>query len=352
MLGASNVHRWSAPDENESAMKALVAHQFGPVKGLKVEDIASPRPRENEALIEVAAAAINFPDVLVIAGRYQIKPPLPFVPGKELAGTVLEVGPGVHNLKVGDRVMALVEYGAFCQQAIAPADACFKVPPGIPLTHAAGIGIAYQTAYFALHHRGRLEAGETVMITAANGSVGIAAMQLAKAAGANVIGIVNAESKKELLLENGADYALVLEEHSDPDEFRRGVWKLTGSRGADLLIESAGGKIFEMCLRAVGWEGRAIVVGFTTGNIPAIKANYLLVKNIGVLGVQWSDYRDRNPALVARVQDEIFSMFESGALNFQLMGTYSLENYPAAFDALASRRTRGKIILLINPAVN
>jgi NADPH2:quinone reductase len=333
-------------------MKALVAHQFGPVEGLKVEDLASPRPRENEALIEVAAAAINFPDVLVIAGRYQIKPPLPFVPGKELAGTVLEVGPGVHNLKVGDRVMALVEHGAFCQQTIAPADACFEVPAGIPLTHAAGIGIAYQTAHFALHHRGKLEAGETVMVTAANGSVGIAAMQLAKAAGANVIGIVNAESKKELLLENGADYALALEEQSDPDEFRREVWKLTGNRGADLLIESAGGRIFEMCLRTVGWEGRAIVVGFTTGNIPAIKANYLLVKNIGVLGVQWSDYRDRDPALVARVQDEIFSMFEAGALNFQLMGTYSLEDYRAAFDALASRRTRGKIILLINPSVN
>jgi NADPH2:quinone reductase len=333
-------------------MKALVAHQFGPVEGLKVEDLASSRPRENEALIDVAAAAINFPDVLVIAGRYQVKPPLPFVPGKELAGTVLEVGPGVHNLKVGDRVIALVEHGAFCQQTIAPAYACFKVPAGISLTHAAGIGIAYQTAHFALHHRGKLKAGETVMVTAANGSVGIAAMQLAKAAGAKVIGIVNAESKKELLLENGADYGLVLEEHSDPDEFRREVWKLTGSRGADLLIESAGGKIFEMCLRTVGWEGRAIVVGFTTGNIPTVKANYLLVKNIGVLGVQWSDYRDRDPALVARVQDEIFSMFESGALNFQLMGTYSLEDYRAAFDALASRRTRGKIILLINPSVS
>jgi len=252
---------------------------------------------------------------------------------------------------VGDRVMALVEHGAFCQQPIAPAGACFKVPAGIPLTHAAGIGIAYQTAHFALHYRGRLEAGETVMVTAANGSVGIAAMQLAKAAGAKVIGIVNAESKKELLLENGADYALVLEEQSDPDEFRREVWKLTGSLGADLLIESAGGKIFEMCLRTLGWEGRAIVVGFTTGSMPAIKANYLLVKNIGVLGVQWSDYRDRDPALVALVQDEIFSMSESGALNFQLMGTYPLKDYRAAFDALASRRTRGKIILVINPSV-
>lgn len=333
-------------------MKALVAHQFGPVEGLKIEDLASPKPRENEALIEVAAAAINFPDVLVIAGRYQIKPPLPFVPGKELAGTVLEVGSGVRNLKAGDRVMALVEYGAFCQQTIAPADACFKLPDGIPLTHAAGIGVAYQTAHFALHHRGQLKAGETVIVTAANGSVGLAAMQLAKAAGAPVIGIVNARSKKELLLDNGADHALVLTEASDPDEFRREVWKLTDNRGADLLVESAGGRIFEMCLRTVGWEGRAVIVGFTTGTIPAVKTNYLLVKNIGVLGVQWSDYRDRDPALVARVQDEIFAMFESGALKFQLMGTYSLEDYRAAFDALASRQTRGKIILEVGRSRN
>jgi NADPH2:quinone reductase len=333
-------------------MKALVAHQFGPVEGLRVEEFSSPKPSENQVLIDVAAAAINFPDVLVIAGRYQIKPPLPFVPGKELAGTVLDVGPGVRNLKAGDRVMALVEYGAFAQQTIAPADACFKVPDGIPLTHAAGIGVAYQTAHFALHHRGKLKAGETVMVAAANGSVGLAAMQLAKAAGAKVIGIVNADSKKGLLLENGADHALVLHENSDPDEFRQAVWNLTGNGGADLLIDSAGGRIFDMCLRTVGWEGRAIIVGFTTGNIPAIKANYLLVKNIGVLGVQWSDYRDRDPALVARVQDEIFSMFESGALTFQLMGTYSLEEYRAAFESLASRQTRGKIIFQINPSAN
>ncbi len=333
-------------------MKALVAHQFGPVEGLKVEELASPKPGANEVLIEVAAAAINFPDVLVIAGRYQIRPPLPFVPGKELAGTVMEVGPGVRNLKAGDRVMALVEYGAFCQHTIAPAGACFKVPAGIPLTHAAGIGVAYQTAHFALHHRGWLKAGETVMVTAANGSVGLAATQLAKVAGAKVIGIVNAESKTELLLENGVDHALVLDEHSEPDEFRHGVWKLTGNRGADLLIESAGGKTFEMCLRTVGWEGRAVVVGFTTGIIPTIKANYLLVKNIGILGVHWSDYRDRDPALVAKVQGEIFSMFESGALKFQLMGMYPLEDYRAAFDALASRQTRGKIILEVGPSEN
>ena len=328
-------------------MKALVAHEFGPVDGLKVEDRPAPAPGPNEVLIDVAAAAINFPDVLVISGRYQIKPPLPFIPGKELAGTVTAVGPGVNEIKAGDRVMALVEYGAFCQRAVAPAQACFKVPAAIPLTHAAGIGVAYQTAHFALHPRGRLNAGETVMVTAANGSVGLAAMQLAKAAGAKIIGVVNAESKKDIVLENGGDQAVVLEETTDPDEFRKTIWHFTGDRGADLLIESAGGKIFETCLRTIGWEGRAIVVGFTTGQIPAVRANYLLVKNIAVLGLQWSDYRDRDPALVSRVQQDIFAMFEKGLLKFQLMGSYPLEDYRAAFNALASRQTRGKIILQV-----
>ena len=223
-------------------MKALVAHEFGPVDGLKVEDRPAPAPGPNEVLIDVAAAAINFPDVLVISGRYQIKPPLPFIPGKELAGTVTAVGPGVNEIKAGDRVMALVEYGAFCQRAVAPAQACFKVPAAIPLTHAAGIGVAYQTAHFALHHRGRLKAGETVMVTAANGSVGLAAMQLAKAAGAKIIGVVNAESKKDIVLENGGDQAVVLEETTDPDEFRKTIWHFTGDRGADLLIEFRGRK--------------------------------------------------------------------------------------------------------------
>lgn len=330
-------------------MKALVAHQFGPVDALTIDDTPVPVAGPHEILIDVAAAAINFPDVLVIEGRYQVKPPLPFVPGKELAGVVAAVGAQVVGFQVGDRVMALVEYGAFSEKVAVRSSLCFKVPRAVPLVHAAGIGLAYQTAHFALHHRGNLRAGETVLVTAANGSVGLAAMQLAKAAGANVIGVVNGESKKDIVLENGADSAAVFNDDIDPKEFRAAVKELGGSRGVNLLVDSAGGSTFENCLRTVGWEGRAIIVGFTTGEIPALRTNYLLIKNIAALGLQWSDYRERDPELVSRVQQEIFSLFEQGKLKFQLMGSYPFSEFREAFRALAGRRTRGKIVLEFGP---
>lgn len=330
-------------------MKALVAYQFGPVDALTIDDRPVPEPGPHEILIDVAAAAINFPDVLVIEGRYQVKPPLPFVPGKEIAGVVAAVGPQVAGFQVGDRVMALVEYGAFSEKVAVRSTLCFKVPRAIPLTHAAGIGLAYQTAHFALHRRGNLRAGETVLVTAANGSVGLATMQLAKAAGANVIGVVNDGSKKNIVLENGADSAVIFNDDVNDEEFRSAVKALAGPRGVNLLVDSAGGSTFENCLRTVGWEGRAIIVGFTTGKIPALRANYLLIKNIAALGLQWSDYRERDPELVSRVQKEIFSLFEQGKLKFQLMGSYPFSEFRAAFRALASRRTRGKIILEFGP---
>jgi NADPH2:quinone reductase len=326
-------------------MKAILAHQFGPVDALRVEERPDPTPGRGEIVIEVVAAAINFPDVLVIEGLYQVRPPLPFIPGKELSGVVSAVGPDVSNYRIGDRVMALVEYGAFCERIAVPIHLCFPVPDWVELESAAAVGIAYQTAHFALHHRGGARRGEAVMVTAANGSVGLAAIQLAKAAGADVIAIVSDASKRQIVLDNGADHALVSDAGQPFERFREAVRQSTHGRGIDLLIDSAGGAIFESCLRTVAWEGRAVIVGFTTGTIPCVRTNYLLVKNISLIGLQWSDYRDRDPAYVAKVQNEIFDKFQNKQLHAQIMATFPMSKFAEAFKLLMSRQTRGKVLL-------
>jgi len=274
-----------------------------------------------------------------------VKPPLPFIPGKELSGVVSAVGPDVSNYRIGDHVMALVEYGAFCERIAVPIALSFRVPDWVPLDSAAGIGIAYQTAHFALHHRGGVRRGESVMVTAANGSVGLATIQLAKAADAVVIAIVSSESKRQVVLDNGASHALVFDASQSFETFREAVLRITSKRGVDLLIDSAGGAIFEACLRTVAWEGRAVIVGFTTGTIPRVAANYLLVKNISLIGLQWSDYRDRDPALVAKVQTDIFDLFRKKQVHAQIMATFPMGKFAEAFGLLFSRQTRGKILL-------
>jgi NADPH:quinone reductase len=329
-------------------VKAIVANSFGPVETLRLEDRPDRVPSEEEVLIDVSAAAINYPDILVIEGKYQVKPPLPFIPGKELAGTVAAVGRNVTRFKLGDRVSALLEYGAFAERVVAPSTLCLAVPDAISLFDAAGIGIAYQTAYFSLHHRGQVKPGEDVIVTGPNGSVGLATMQLAKVAGARVIAVVSHPQKEAFVYSNGADDIVVFNPGDNADAFREHIRRLTKGRGANLLIDMVGGKLFDACLRSIAWDGRAVIVGFRSGEIPLIRANYLLVKNISAIGVQWSDYRDRMPEEMARVQAEIFRMFENGSLHFHLMGRYPFDKFLEAFAALTERRTTGKVILDIS----
>ena len=302
-------------------------------------------PSAEQVLIDVAAAAVNYPDILVIGGKYQVKPPLPFIPGKELAGTVVAVGSGVTKLKVGDRVCALLEYGAFAERVVASSSLCLPVPDDISLHDAAGIGVAYQTAYFSIHHRGKIQPGESVIVTGPNGSVGLAIMQLSRAAGAKVIAIVSHPGKAQFVRSNGANDVVVFNDGDNPDAFRENIRALTGGKGADLLVDVVGGELFDACLRALAWEGRAVIAGFMSGKIPAIRANYLLVKNIAAIGVQWSDYRDRYPEEMARVQEIIFRLFKEGKLQFRRMGIYPFVDFPSAFAALTQRRTTGKVIL-------
>ena len=326
-------------------MKAIIANSFGPVENLRIEDRPDPVPAAGQVLIDVAAAAVNYPDILVIGGKYQVKPPLPFIPGKELAGTVAAVGPNVTKFKPGDRVCSLLEYGAFAERVVVPSTHCLPAPDDFSLYDAAGIGIAYQTAYFSIHHRGKVQPGETVIVTGPNGSVGLATMQLVRAAGAKVIAIVSHADKEEFVRSNGANDVVIFNEGDNPGAFREKIRALTAGMGANLLIDMVGGELFDACLRSLAWEGRAVIVGFMSGKLPAIRANYLLVKNISAIGVQWSDYRDKDPEEMARVQAIIFRLFKDGKLHFHRMGLHPFADFLDAFDTLTKRRTTGKMIL-------
>lgn len=325
-------------------MRAIIARRLGAPEDLAIEDVASPIPGTGEVRIDVHAAAINFPDLLVIAGRYQVKPPIPFSPGKECAGVVSATGPSVAGLAVGDRVMVQVEYGAFAEELVAPATHCYRIPDAMGFDEAAAVGIAYQTAHFALVDRAEVKAGEIVLVTAATGSVGIGAMQLAKAFGCTVIAGLTSPAKAELARENGADHVIDLSGPDLRERVRADTRKITGG-GVDVVIEMVGGEAFDGALRSLNWRGRQVVVGFTGGEIPTVKANYLLLKNIAVTGVNWSDYRDRDPAWVQRVQDEIFALYLAGKVRVPVQARFALSDFVQGFDVIRNRQVRGKVIL-------
>ena len=331
-------------------MRAIMVSELGPPENLAIEESPSPSPSAGEVKVAVKAIAVNYPDLLVIEGRYQVIPPLPFIPGKECAGVVTEVGEGVSVLAPGDRVMVQVEYGTYAEEMVAAAENCFPVPDAMGFAEAAAIGVAYQTSHFALIDRAQVQKGETVLVTGATGSVGLAALQLAKAFGCKVLGGVTTMSKADLALENGADAVIDLTVDNLRDSIRDQVRDATGGGGADVIIEIVGGEVFDGSIRALNWRGRLVVVGFTSGTIPTLKTNYALLKNITVTGVNWSDYRDRAPEWVQRVQSEIFDLYLRGDIKVPVQATYPMEKFVDAFDVIRDRQVRGKVVLLTDGA--
>jgi NADPH2:quinone reductase len=297
-------------------------------------------------VVDLAAAEVNFPDLLVIEGRYQIKPPLPFSPGKCGAGRVAAVGDRVTHLRVGDRAAVQVEYGTYAEKVRAPAAACFPMPDRMDFATAAALGLTYQTAWFTLRDRAGFQAGETVLVLGASGGVGLASIQLARAWGAAcVIAAVRGNEREALVREAGADHVVDVSRADLRDHLKDEVARITGSHGADVVVDSVGGDIHAAALRAMAWRGRLVVVGFATGTIPAIKANYLLVKNIAVSGLQWSDYRDRAPERVAAAQAEIFALYEADKLAPKIGRRFALEDFKQAVRTLADGSVAGRIIL-------
>lgn len=328
-------------------MQALVVHEHGPIESLTLMERPDPVPGPGEVLVDVHAASINFPDLLVINGTYQLLPPRPFSPGKDFSGVVAAVGPGVTLCRPGDRVSAQIEYGAYAQKCVVREKNCHVMPDAMPFADAAAMGLVYLTAHFALVERARYREGEVVLITGAAGGVGLAAVQVAKALGATVIAAVSTDEKAGLARHSGADYIVRTDVPDLRHSLREQVAQALGGRGVDIIIDAVGGDAFDASLRTIAWSGRVVVVGFASGRIPQVKAGYLLVKNIAVIGLQWSSYRERAPDHVRAVQQELFRWYGQGKLKPHVMATYPLHAYLEALRAVRDRKVLGKVVLMM-----
>ena len=328
-------------------MRAIVVEKLGSPNDLLISDRSTELPRAGEVVVDVVTAAVNFADLLVIEGKYQFRPPLPFIPGKEAAGAVVVLGDGVDGLAIGDRVMVQMEHGAFAERIVTSAKNCFLIPDKMSFDEAAAIGIAYQTAYMALVERAKIQVGETVLVTAASGSVGIAAIQLAKAMKCTVIAGLETMSKAPFVNGNGADHIVDLSGNDLRNSIRNQVKNcLVGD--VDVIIEMIGGEVFDGAVRTLGWCGRLVVVGFAGGVIPMFKTNYVLLKNITVTGVDRFSYLTHNSAALQRAQAEIFRLFVDGRIHLTIQAKYSMEQVVDAFNVIRDRKVRGKVVLSMN----
>ena len=325
-------------------MRAIIAKELGPPENLVIEDVEALTAGPGQIVVDNKAAAVNFPDLLVMEGKYQFRPPLPFSPGMEGAGIVKSVGDGVTRFKAGDRVMVQVEYGSYAQEVAAEELRCYPIPDDVSFEEAAAIGIAYQTAYFGLVARAHVKEGDKVLVTGASGSVGLAAMQLAKAWGCEVIAGLTTVAKKDLARENGADHVIDLSGDDVKNSIREQIKAITGG-GVAIVIEIIGGDVFDGAIRALNFGGSIVVVGFTSGTIPALMVNYTLLKNIAVTGVNCSEYRDRDPEWVQRVQAEIFDMVSAGKLHVPVQAVFPMEKIAEACKILTNRQIRGKVVI-------
>ncbi|MEM7074394.1 MAG: NADPH:quinone oxidoreductase family protein [Pseudomonadota bacterium] len=327
-------------------MKAVIVSEFGPLSQATYAETADPVPGAGEIVVDIHAAEANFPDILVMEGAYQIKPPLPFSPGKAGAGVVSAVGDGVAGLSVGDRVGVQVEYGTYAERLNLPATTCYKMPAGMPFDVAAALGLVYQTSHYALVERCRFQPGEAVLVLGASGGIGSAACQLARAMGAStVIGAVLGEENVATARSVGCDHVVELSGADLRERLRAQVRAVTDGRGADVVIDPVGGDAFAAALRAMAWCGRLVVIGFASGVIPEVKVNYLLVKNIEVSGLQWSDYRERDPDGVRRVQADIYDLWTRGKLAPHISEKLPLAQFGTALEQLRAGQVQGKLIL-------
>jgi len=326
-------------------MLAVMVRKFGRIEDIALEQVPDPAAGPGQVVIEVAGAGVNFPDLLVTRGLYQILPPLPFTPGKEAAGVVAAVGEGVATCKPGDRVIALIEYGSYCERLLAPAANCFVMPDSMQMVEAAGFALAYQTAHFALLDRARLRPGEYVLVTGAAGGVGLACVRLAKALGARVIAAVSTPEKGNLAIQAGAESLVDTSGENLRDSIRDQVRARTANHGADVVLEVVGGDVFDGALRALAWRGRLVTLGFAGGRIPKLSLNAVLLKNIEISGLHWSDYREWHPDWMRRAQEHLFRLYEEGKLPATIDRTMPLAQVVDAMALLQDRKVMGKVVL-------
>jgi NADPH2:quinone reductase len=324
-------------------MKAVLCKAFGPPESLILEETDAPEAGPGQVLVDVHASALNFPDVLMIEGKYQSRPPFPFSPGGEIAGTVAALGDGVDGFAVGDNVFGGIGVGGFAEQVAVPAGALVHMPDGMSYAQASGISTTYGTSYYALKQRAELVPGETLLVLGAAGGVGLAAVELGKAMGARVIAAASSAEKLAVARDAGADELI---DYSD-GELKDKVKALTDGKGADVIYDPVGGSLFDQCMRSINWYGRVLVIGFAAGDIPRVPINLILLKSCQLVGVFFGAWSAKNPAESRRNLEEVLDFYRAGKIQALVGREYPMAQYAEALRCLSERRAIGKVVLKI-----
>jgi len=322
-------------------MKAVVCKEFAPYQQLSIEDVEDPKAEAGHVVIDVKAAGVNFPDILLVEGKYQMKPPLPFIPGGEVSGTVSAIGDGVTVFNIGDRVVAATLLNGFAEKVAAAAAQVAPIPDAMPFEEAAALITTYATTIHALKQRADLKAGETLVVLGAGGGVGTAACQLGKAYGARVIACARGDDKLAAAKQAGADELVDYEK----EDLKARLKELTGGKGADVVYDAVGGPFSEPAMRGLGWGGRFLVVGFAAGGIPKMPLNLALLNSRDIRGVFWGAWAGQFPKENGQNMAELFELYARGQIKPMVSASYPLADVTKAFDDLMERRVKGKVVL-------
>ena len=324
-------------------MKALVCKEFGPAKNLKVEEMNEPIPNSDEVCIKVHAAGVNFPDILMVEGKYQVKPAFPFAPGAEAAGEIISIGDNITKYKIGQRVIAMTGHGAFAEIVKASEKKIIPLNDNVDFETASILPMVYGTSAHALIQRGKLKKGETLLVHGAAGGVGLAAVEIGKAMGARVIATASTDEKCQVARDHGADETI----NYSNGQFKEIVKSMTDGKGADVIYDPVGGDVFDQSLRCIAWEGRLLVVGFTSGRIPSAPANLALLKSCDIVGVFWGAFVERTPHINLENFEKLYKWIDQGFIKPRISMKVSLENTLDAMQAIADRKIIGKAIVKI-----
>jgi len=322
-------------------MRAVLCKELGPPEKLVVEDVPSPKAGKGQIVVSVKASGVNFPDTLIIQGKYQFKPELPFSPGGEVAGVVKTVGEGVTSVKPGDRVIASSGWGGFAEELVVDADRTIPMPDGMDFVPASAFVLTYGTSYHALKDRAQLQAGETMLVLGASGGVGLSAIQIGKMMGAKVIAAASTDQKLEVCKANGADELI----NYSKDDLRTRVKEVTSGKGVDVVYDPVGGAYSEPALREMAWKGRFLVVGFAAGDIPKVALNLTLLKGCSIVGVFWGSFTRKEPDANQKNNEELMQFFAQGKVKPHIHATYPLERAADALNDVLYKRVSGKVVL-------
>lgn len=323
-------------------MKAVMCKEYGMPDTLVLEELPPLRAGKGQVVVTVKACGVNFPDTLIIQGKYQFRPPMPFAPGSEFAGIVREVGDGVTHVRVGDRVFAVTTYGGFAQEALVDAARLIPMPPGVDFPVAASFLLTYATSYHALKDRAQLQPGETLLVLGAAGGVGLAAIEIGKQLGARVLAAASSDEKLETCRQHGADETI----NYTGEDLRERIKQFTAGKGVDVVYDPVGGEYSEPALRSIAWKGRFLVVGFAAGNIPRIPLNLALLKGCSIVGVFWGAFTEREPQRSAQNLSELLALLSQGKLKPHISATYPLERAPDALNDMLNRKVQGKVVIV------